>query len=442
MKELYKDLAKHAVSYAKKQGAEGCVCKIAKGKSDEFIGEQNHVSSINSNEYIGFGITVHYEQKRGTASTNLVNKKSIEDAVDQAISIAKFSIADPFLTLTSLDAGKPASSLDFLYHNDWDQVSRNLYPKILEEGLKELSSHSYVAIDRMSLTVSENDEFYMNSNGVMQSEAQTHASWSVLGMAKQDDYVSGMDWNSGFSYGPKDLEKKFHSTMNGFSTKIKGLLERGKSKSYKGCLLITPRCIDDLFLEIPLGHMSGRAVMDDRSKFADDDHGQYFHPSVTLTDHPHIAELAGSTSYDSEGIPTKERTLIKDGKIQGFLYDNYSATKLKQKPSGMSGGPFGLQLHKGDQSLKALIESQPQLLVIDRFSGNSDFTTGSFSGVAKSSSYYENGKFQGIVDETMVAGNAFELAKNVVGIENKLNINDDTAMYPHVLVDGVSVTAS
>ena len=137
-------------------------------------------------------------------------------------------------------------------------------------------------------------------------------------------------------------------------------------------------------------------------------------------------------------IRDRERTLIKDGKIQGFVYDNYSATKLKQKPSGMAGGPFGLKLHAGNISLKELIESQPQLLVIDRFSGNSDFTTGSFSGVAKSSSYYENGKFQGIVDETMVAGNVFDLAKNVVGIENKLNITDDTAMYPHLSLIHIS----
>ena len=442
MNNEMKSLARYAIEYSKKQGAEGCVCKIANGKSDEFIGENVGLSSINSNEYIGFGITVHYQQKKGTASTNVVNKQSIEDTVNQAISIAKFSVADPFLSLTSLDLAPSAKTLDFLQQDGWDKIKRTTYPKLVEQGLQLLQSNSNIAVDRLSFGVNESDEFYINSNGVEQSEAQSQASWSVLGMAKKDDFVSGMDWESGFCYQPDQIEKGFMTTMDDFSKKIVRLLNRGKASTYTGPLLITPRCVEDLFLDIPLGHLSGRSVMDGRSKFEKDDHGQYFHESITLTDHPHMKNMAGSTSYDLEGIPTKDKTLIQDGKVQGFLYDNYSGKKLGQKPSGLSGGPFVLKLKTGNESLESLLKSNEKLLVIERFSGNSDFTTGMISGVAKSSEFFEKGKSVGIVDETMIAGNIFEMIKNVVGLENKTHTLNNAALYPHILVDGVTVTAS
>ena len=441
MKQDLINLGQHAIQYAKTKGCAASICKVITSANNEFIGEQKNLSSINSSDQVGFGVTVHIGQKKGTASTNIVNKEKIEATVEQAIAIAKFSKEDPFLTITPLELAPKAQELSFLWDEGYSSIDKSVLSSYLKESIKQLHSYPEMALDRISLNINKSEEFYFNSNGVQQSERQSAASWSMLGMGKKGDFVTGMDWKSGFSYKKDLIQEKMHNSCESFIERIKLLLQKGASQSYEGGLIISPRCVEDLFLGIPLGHMSGRAVMDNRSKFQDDEFGQHFHESINVEDCPHLPELSSATSYDLEGIPSQNRQLIKNGKINGFLYDNYSGKKLGKTTSGIAGGPFGLKMAAGNASLESMLNSQKNILLIERFSGNSDFTTGNISGVAKSSSFYSDGKFQGIVDETMIAANVFEMIKNVVSIENISHLTDDSGYFPHILVDGVTVSA-
>jgi PmbA protein len=90
--------------------------------------------------------------------------------------------------------------------------------------------------------------------------------------------------------------------------------------------------------------------------------------------------------------------------------------------------------------LADVLKGHDKLLLVDRFSGNSDPIKGDFSGVAKSSRLYERGVDRGAVTETMIAGNFFDLAKAVLAVTKEAEMVGGNFRSPYLLVDGVSVT--
>ena len=89
-----------------------------------------------------------------------------------------------------------------------------------------------------------------------------------------------------------------------------------------------------------------------------------------------------------------------------------------------------------------MLRSHKQLLVVDRFSGNADPIKGDFSGVAKGSRLFINGEDAGSVTETMIAGNFFTIAEEILGVSRETEMVSGSFLSPYILVGGVSVTGA
>ena len=94
----------------------------------------------------------------------------------------------------------------------------------------------------------------------------------------------------------------------------------------------------------------------------------------------------------------------------------------------------------GDRSDVELLADLGNGLLVNRFSGNVDEVSGDFSGVAKGSFLVKNGKKIAAVQETMIAGNVYELFNRILARGSTLHRNMTTEC-PYVLVDGLTVTA-
>jgi PmbA protein len=66
---------------------------------------------------------------------------------------------------------------------------------------------------------------------------------------------------------------------------------------------------------------------------------------------------------------------------------------------------------------------------------NGDFSVGLSPGL-----YVENGEIVGRVGDGMVAGNIYDLLKNVAAIEDRIHEPNGRSLFPCVLFDDVSVT--
>ncbi|MEY4630854.1 MAG: hypothetical protein RIQ81_974 [Pseudomonadota bacterium] len=433
-------LARETMAHAIDRGADRIKIATSGSISRRLVVENKQISLANSLEDQKFALLVHKDQKKGSASTNIVRAATVKKNADDALALASFSVADPALNMPGSDEAPRARGLDFLFDANTAGTGLGQLQEWMEQALATATKDSRVAIDKFEMSVVTSFHGLYNSLGVAQSEIQTMIGWSFFGMGVDGDEVSGFDYDSGFAWRSSDVLPRLLATAESFATKVTANLHPRKAPSYKGVVLFSPRAVEELLAGFMLYHASGAAVMDGKSRWQDEVGKIVTSPVITLRDDPHTAEFAGATSFDGDGLPTRRQTLFDQGKLMMHLHDCYSAKRCKTHSNAMSGGPFAMSFAPGGALLADLLKSRREILLVDRFSGNSDAIKGDFSGVAKSSRLYVDGKDAGPVTETMIAGNFFELAKHIQAASLEVENVSGGFSAPYVLVDNISVT--
>lgn len=438
-KELER-LAALAMDEAKKLGCDHSKVAVSASFQTRLVVENKQFSLANSLASRSLGILVHKDKKKGSASINTTTEASVRKAVADALALATYSVPDEDLVLATAAEAPAATKLPFLYDQALAETPLETIQGWMAEVLARLCRDQRVALDRFEMQADASYHGIMNSHGVKQTESQTQAAWSFFGMARDADEVTGFDYDGGFSFTKEGLLERALKHADEFSVKLLSQLKPRKCPSYKGPVLFTPRAVQEILTGMILYHAGGRQVMDGKSKWNDDVGKRVVSDKLTLIDEPLEKRFAGATSFDADGVPTRRTTILDKGVLKLHLHDCYSAKRTKTKTSGHAGGPFALRVAPGTEALAKLQSARGQLLVVDRFSGNNDPIKGDFSGVAKASRLFENGKDAGAVTETMIAGNFFEMAQAVLGCSRESVLIGGGFESPAILVDGVSVT--
>lgn len=110
-------------------------------------------------------------------------------------------------------------------------------------------------------------------------------------------------------------------------------LGSGKMKSGALPVIFDPRVSSSMVGHL-LGAITGNAIAR-RSSFLLDKLGeQIFAPGIVIAEDPHIARGLRSRPFDGEGLPTRARNIVEDGRVTGWLFDSASARQLGATPTG------------------------------------------------------------------------------------------------------------
>jgi PmbA protein len=172
---------------------------------------------------------------------------------------------------------------------------------------------------------------------------------------------------------------------------------------------------------------------------------------VTLLDNPHLENGLASVPFDDEGVATKKKDIIHEGKLITLLHNLKTAHKGNTKSTGngfknsyaspVGVSPTNLYLEKGEKSFDDLLKEIGEGLLITEFAGlhsGANSITGDFSLAAKGF-YIKEGKKEYPVEQITVAGNFFDLLKNIEEISNDLKFPMSSVGSPSVKVDGLSI---
>ena len=173
--------------------------------------------------------------------------------------------------------------------------------------------------------------------------------------------------------------------------------------------------------------------------------------NVSLVDDPHLKDGLATVGFDDEGVATKKTYLIKDGKLETFLHNLKTANKAGVKSTGngfkgsyaspISVSPTNFYIEPGDKTFDQIISSIDRGLIICDFAGlhsGANSITGDFSLAAKGF-YIENGKKSFPVEQITIAGNFFDMLKNIEEIGSDLLFPMSSVGSPSVRVNGLSV---
>ena len=178
-------------------------------------------------------------------------------------------------------------------------------------------------------------------------------------------------------------------------------------------------------------------------------------PCVTLVDDPFHCDNPEPMNFDAEGSPTHKKNIIEGGKLNTLLYNLKTAAVAGKKTTGNASKagydspvgirPFTMYLAGGDMTEDELLQKAGNGVYITDLSGlhaGANPISGDFS--LQSAGYMiEDGKKTRYVKSFTVAGNFYDLLKNITALANNSHLPramGSTAFgAPTVLVEGLSV---
>lgn len=178
-------------------------------------------------------------------------------------------------------------------------------------------------------------------------------------------------------------------------------------------------------------------------------------PIVTLVDDPFHKDNPEPANFDAEGSPTHRKNIIENGVLNTLLYNLKTAAVAGKKTTGNAAkagynasvriSPFTMYLEGGEMTEEELLKKAGNGVYITDLSGlhaGADTVSGDFS--LQSEGYMiENGEKTKFVKSFTVAGNFYELLKNIVALANNCQLPNAMGMTafgsPSVLVEGLSV---
>ena len=173
------------------------------------------------------------------------------------------------------------------------------------------------------------------------------------------------------------------------------------------------------------GVFSGKNAMLGLSLLAGKEGQKIAADCVCITDDPMREGAPMQTHFDGEGVATYKKDIVKDGVLTTLLYDLTTAAKagVASTGNGMRGSyasqvnvaPFNFSLCPGtltEDELIAKAENGIYVTAVKGLHAGADATTGDFS-IESEGFLIENGKKTTYVRSFTIAGNFFELLKNI-----------------------------
>ena len=174
-------------------------------------------------------------------------------------------------------------------------------------------------------------------------------------------------------------------------------------------------------------------------------------PIVTIIDDPLMDDGLASAPFDDEGVATFTKALVSEGKLVTLLHNLKTANKQGVKTTGngfkssyassVGVSESNLYLQEGKMTFDQLMSEIGEGVIITDLAGlhsGANVVSGDFSLAAKGF-YVENGKKTFPVEQITVAGNYFDLLKNIVVVGNDLKFPMSNIGSPSVIVEGLSI---
>jgi PmbA protein len=253
-----------------------------------------------------------------------------------------------------------------------------------------------------------------NSLGFLEGLTSTSHSLSCSLVAQERDDMQRDYWYS-VSRNPAALESPAAIGRRAAERSLRRLGARQLS-TRKSPVLFAPELARGL-LGTFIGAIRGPAQYR-RASFLLDSAGQQVLPSfLTMLERPHLPQGLASSPYDSEGVATRDRELVRDGVLQGYVLGSYSARKLGLKTTGNAGGIHNVLVQARETgTFDDLLRRMGSGLFVTEMMGEGvNAVTGDYSRGA-SGFWVENGAIAYPVHEITIAGNMRDMLRSMVAV--------------------------
>jgi PmbA protein len=422
---------------AQKQGASAAEAAVSSDQGLSVTVRLGETETVEQTRDQGLGVTVYMGQHKGSASTTDFSANAIIETVRKACTIARYTSEDPYTGLGDPDRmAMDYPDLD-LYHPwdirveqaaklalDCEQAARDADSRITNSEGATLNTHSGSFI-------------YGNTHGFVGGYPFSRHSLSCVVMAQEGESMQRDYWYSSERL-PDQLDNPASIGREAASRTVRKLHARKLSTRQAPVIFradIAPGLLMGLMSAVS-GHAQYR-----KSSFLLDSLDQQLFPSwVRIHENPLLPRGMSSAPFDNEGIATSAKEIVRNGVLQTYILDSYSARKLDMQSTGNAGGVKNLAIEPGDLDLPALLkEMNTGLLVTELMGQGLNPVTGDYSRGA-AGLWVEDGEIQYPVEEITIAGNMRDMYQQLVAvgkdIDNPGSISTGSWLFENMTIAG------
>lgn len=396
-----------------------------------------NIENIETSYDSNIALSIFVGQNQGNVGISQVPPTNLDTIINQALDIAKYTQADPHNGI----AGKEDLCTSFIdnlqLYNPIVIDNQAIINQALELEKIGLATDKQVnASNGASINLGKYNFVIASTNGLNLGYTTTRYSKSLSligntpnGMQTDYWYSTARDYN--------DLDINLELAAHAVS-RVKRRLKNGKIKSGNYPVIFESTIAKSLISSF-LSAISGGNLYRGLSFLNNSLNTQVFPNWLSIIEDPFIIKGSSSCYFDNEGVSVRQRTLISNGIVNGYLLSSYSARKLGMKTTGNSGGNHNIHITSNfDGDLNALAAKMEQgLIIIETIGHGVNLVTGDYS-VGASGLWIEKGEVQFFVEGLTIAGNLKNIYKNIQYIGN--DYSKGSIQCGSMLVDNIAVS--
>ncbi|HQU14957.1 MAG: metalloprotease PmbA [Chromatiales bacterium 21-64-14] len=406
-------LVQQILDESRRQGASAAEAGVSSEIGLSVNVRLGEVETVEYHRDRGLGVTVYFGARKGSASTADLRTDTVRDTVRAACDIARYTAEDPYAGLA--DAARMARVIPQLdLDHPWmlnadaaieltlacENAARELDPRITNSEGAGVNSHRGIRV-------------YANTHGFMGGYASTRHSLSCAVIAQSEQGMQRDYWytvardrtelESAEAVGRRAAQRTLHR------------LDAKRLSTRQAPVIYAAELAGGLLGHFLSAIRGGNLYR--KASFLVDHLGKPVFPSfVQIQEQPHLPKALGSAPFDSEGVETRARALVKDGVLQGYLLDSYAARKLGMETTGNAGGAHNVIIQPGDHDLDGLLREMGTGLLVTELMGHGiNLLTGDYSRGA-AGYWVEGGELQYPVEEITVAGNLRDIYRGLAAV--------------------------
>jgi len=341
------DLLFSAISFAEKLGAKYVEARYHRNSLTQLSARNGTLLGIGGGVFEGIAIRVLYGGALGFSSTNILNKDSVKEAVKTAFDNAKAHSRLMKSPIKFVDSNMGHVKYDVIPDKNFD--SMDLEEKIgmlneLWKNVKDVTTEAKIPVFFTYYSESVEEKIIINSDGayIRSRVPRIGVGYNLVVLYPQKGSIQRF-----FSYGASGgLEwlrewNLSENIVDEAKTYEKVLIE-GKKPPEEPIDVIVGSEIVGLIVHESCGHPSeadrilGReAAQAGKSFIKPEMIGQRIGNNyATVIDDPTIPKSQGFYLYDEEGVPARARYLYKEGVINEFLHNRWTASIFNTESNG------------------------------------------------------------------------------------------------------------
>ncbi len=430
-----KSLVADILAEAERQGASAAEVSVSADTGLGVSVRKGSLETVEFNQDRGFGITVYFGARKGSASTSDSSRNAIRETVRAAANIARYTQEDPCNGLADAEL-MPASLPELGLFHPWEvDPGRAQELALACENAAFEQDGRIVNSEGAQVSTQQSCRVYGNSHGFIGSVLGTRHGVSCVMIAEDGNGMQRDYWYT-VARDPTGLESVESVGARAAARAVARLSPR-RVRTGRFPVLYAPEVASGLVGHL-LGALSGGAQYRKASFLLDCVDTTVSAEHLSLVEEPHLPGRMGSAAFDGDGVATWPKAFVSGGVAEHYILSTYSARRLGMHTTGNAGGVFNLSVRGNTRTVPELLSAMGTGLLVTELMGQGvNGVTGDYSRGA-SGFWVENGQVAYPVDEITIAGNLKDMYRHLELIGDDVDERGNIRA-PSLLISGMTI---